>query len=147
MDRRAWQATVHGVTRSWTRISDSAQHSTVYLQVALALELTDCLRLFSYLISFQTNHQDNSFIYFSWRIITLQYFDGFCHTSTGVYYRHTCVPSLLNSPPTSLLAGCHRVPALGSLHHIKFPLATYFTYGNVYAPVLFSQIIPLQPFF
>ena len=28
MDRGAWQATVHGVTNSWTRLSDTAQHST-----------------------------------------------------------------------------------------------------------------------
>ena len=28
MDRRAWRATVHGVTQSWTRLSDEAQHST-----------------------------------------------------------------------------------------------------------------------
>ena len=27
MDRRAWQATVHGVAKSWTRLSDYAQHS------------------------------------------------------------------------------------------------------------------------
>ena len=26
MDRGAWQATVHGVAKSWTRLSDSAQH-------------------------------------------------------------------------------------------------------------------------
>jgi len=26
MDRGAWQATVHGVTKSWTRLSSSAQH-------------------------------------------------------------------------------------------------------------------------
>ena len=27
MDRGAWRATVHGVSKSWTRLSDSAQHS------------------------------------------------------------------------------------------------------------------------
>ena len=26
MDRGAWQATVHGVTKSWTQLSSSAQH-------------------------------------------------------------------------------------------------------------------------
>ena len=29
MDRRAWWATVHGVTKSQTRLIDSAQHSTI----------------------------------------------------------------------------------------------------------------------
>ena len=51
------------------------------------------------------------FIYFSWRIITLQYYDDFCHT---------CMSSLLIplSPPSpSILPGCHRAPPLGSLRH------------------------------
>ena len=43
------------------------------------------------------------FIYlFYLRIITLQYCDGFCHTSIWISYRHTCVPSLLNLPATFL---------------------------------------------
>ena len=34
MDRGAWQATVHGVTKSWTRLSDYHTHfiSTFYYQ-------------------------------------------------------------------------------------------------------------------
>ena len=28
MDRGAWWATVHGVTKSWTQLSNKAQHST-----------------------------------------------------------------------------------------------------------------------
>ena len=35
MDRRAWQATVHGIKKSWTRLRDQTQHST-------------CMRLLSY---------------------------------------------------------------------------------------------------
>ena len=27
-DREAWRAAVHGVTKSWTRLSDQAQHSS-----------------------------------------------------------------------------------------------------------------------
>jgi len=30
MDRRAWQAAVHGVTNSWTQLSDQAQNITLY---------------------------------------------------------------------------------------------------------------------
>ena len=29
MDRGAWWATVHGVTKSWTQLSNYAQHSTL----------------------------------------------------------------------------------------------------------------------
>ena len=28
MDREAWKATVHAITKSWTCLSDKAQHST-----------------------------------------------------------------------------------------------------------------------
>ena len=38
---------------------------------------------------------------FSWKVITLQYCVGFCHTSTWIRHRYTHAPSLLNlSPPT-----------------------------------------------
>ena len=36
-----------------------------------------------------------SFIYFNWRIITLQHCDGFCHTPSWISHRYTRVPSLL----------------------------------------------------
>ena len=42
------------------------------------------------------------FFSFNWRINTLQYCDGPCHTSAWMGHRHTCVPSLLNPLPTSL---------------------------------------------
>ena len=32
------------------------------------------------------------FIYFNWRLITLQYCSGFCHTLTWISHRCTCVP-------------------------------------------------------
>ena len=43
-----------------------------------------------------------SFIYFfiSWRLITLQYCSGFCHTLTWISHRYTCVPH--PDPPSHL---------------------------------------------
>jgi len=41
---------------------------------------------------------------FNWKIIALQYWFHFCHTSTWISHRSTYVPSLLNLPPTSHLA-------------------------------------------
>jgi len=38
----------------------------------------------------------------NWRMIALQYWFDFCHTSTWISHRCTYVPSLLNLPPTSL---------------------------------------------
>ena len=34
-DREAWQATVYRVTKSWTRLSDQAQHSGIIYTVPL----------------------------------------------------------------------------------------------------------------
>ena len=39
IDRGAWQAIVHGVTKRWTRLSDSAQHSTVNVNMVIVLIL------------------------------------------------------------------------------------------------------------
>ena len=57
-------------------------------------------------------------INFNWRIITLQYCDGFCHTSTWIGHRYTCVPpSWTLSLPTLSPWGFLRAPALGALLH------------------------------
>ena len=46
------------------------------------------------------------FIYFNWRLITLQYCSGFCHTLTQISHRCTCVPHPEN--PSHLLP--HPIP-------------------------------------
>ena len=42
------------------------------------------------------------FIFISWRLITLQYCSGFCHTLTWISYGFTCVPHPNPLPATSL---------------------------------------------
>ena len=42
-----------------------------------------------------------SFIFISWRLITLQYCSGFCHTLTWISHGFTCIPIPI-PPPTSL---------------------------------------------
>ena len=37
MDRRAWQAAVHGVAKSWTRLSNSHFHQCVYVCVCVCV--------------------------------------------------------------------------------------------------------------
>ena len=87
--------------------------------------------------------------YFNWRLITLQYCGGFCHTSTWISHRCTCVPpSRTLLPPPSLFH-----PSGLSQHTsfecpascIELGLVIYFTYGNIHVSMLFSQIIPPLP--
>ena len=46
------------------------------------------------------------FIFISWRLITLWYFSGFCHTLTWISHGFTCVPH----PNSPLLPPFHPIP-------------------------------------
>ena len=51
------------------------------------------------------NYQEKAFIYYyyfliSWRLITLQYYSGFCHTLTWISLGYTCIPH--PDPPSHL---------------------------------------------
>ena len=59
------------------------------------------------------------FIYFNWRIGTLQYYDGFCHTSTRISHRYTHVPPSWIPLPSHPFR-CHRAPVLGALRIRRF---------------------------
>ena len=60
-------------------------------------------------------------IYFNWRLITLQYFGGFCHTFTWISHGCTCVPhpetTPHNLPPHPIPLGHPSAPALSTLSH------------------------------
>ena len=60
------------------------------------------------------------FLYFNWRLITLQYCGGFCHTLTWINHGYTCVPH--PEPPSHLPLhpiplGHPSAPALSTLSH------------------------------
>ena len=62
----------------------------------------------------------NYFIYFNWRLITLQYCSGFCHTLTWISHGCTCVPH--PEPPSDLCPhpipqGCCSALDLSALFH------------------------------
>ena len=64
---------------------------------------------------------------FHWRIIVLQFCDGFCHTSTGISLRHTHVPSFSKLPPLHPPPrGCHRAGFGFFASYSKFPLFFFF---------------------
>ena len=59
------------------------------------------------------------FINFSWRLITLQYCSGFCHTSIWTNHGYTCVPHPeppSHLPPHPILPGHPSAPAPGTLY-------------------------------
>ena len=76
------------VNRCWVRfllrpILKSFYHNCVLVYRRLFLHL---LRLSFF----------NWLVYFNWRMITLQYADGGCHTSMWITHRHTCVTLFLS---------------------------------------------------
>ena len=65
-----------------------------------------------------------SFIFISWRLITLQYYSGFCHTLTKISHGFTCIPH--PDPPSHLPL------------HPHLPLSIRFSLG------LKSSVNPLK---
>ena len=63
----------------------------------------------------------NYFIYFNWRLITVQYCGGFCHASTWISHGCTCVLLSWTTPthisPHPITLGCPRALTLSALLH------------------------------
>ena len=60
------------------------------------------------------------FIYLTWRLITLLYCSGFCHTLTWISHGSTCVPHpepSFHFPPYPIPQGHPSAPALSTLSH------------------------------
>ena len=61
-----------------------------------------------------------SFIFISWKLITLQYCSGFCHSVTWISHGFTCAPRPdppSHLPPHPIPLGHPRAPALSTLSH------------------------------
>ena len=62
----------------------------------------------------------SGFICFNWRLMTLQYCCGCCHTLTWISHRCTCVPhfeALSHLPPHPIAHSYPSAPALSGLTH------------------------------
>ena len=88
------------------------------------------------------------FIFISWRLITLQYYSGFCHTLTWISHGFTCVPH--PDPPSHLplhqslwVFPVHQARTLVSC--IQPGLVICFSLDNIHVLMLFSQNIPPSP--
>ena len=63
---------------------------------------------------------EKTFFFFNWRIITLQYCGGFCHTFTWISHECTCVPHPdppSHLPPHPIPQGHPSAPAVSTLSH------------------------------
>ena len=85
------------------------------------------------------------FIYFYWKLITLQYCGGFCYTLTWISHGCTCVPHPEPPSPShpSGLSQCTDFECPVSCTVLG--LVIYFTYGHIHVSMLFSKIIPPSP--
>ena len=95
------------------------------------------------------------FIYFNWRLTTLQYCGDFCHTLTWISHGCTCVPpswTALPPPSQSHPSGLSQCTGFECpVSCIELGLVTYFTYGNIYMFQCYSlksshpYLLPLSP--
>ena len=113
-------------------------HMFIVIPDGYLITPTDCLTSLSNFIYISNivptilNHQFFSFIFISWRLITLQYCSGFCHMLTWISHGFTCVPH--PNPPSHLplhpiplglpsapgLSTCLMYPAwAGDLFHLR----------------------------
>ena len=84
----------------------------------------------------------------NWRLITLQYCSGFCHTLTQISHGCTCVPhpeTLPPSCPSHLLGSSQCTSPEYPVSCMEPGVVIYFTYGNIHVSMLVSQIIPPLP--
>ena len=85
-----------------------------------------------------------SFFFISWRLITLQYCNGFCHTLTWISHGVTCIPHPDTSLSTRFLWVFPVHQAWALVLCIPPGLVICFTIDNIHVLMLFSRNINLQ---
>ena len=128
---------VRSLVGKWRSYWDASQYSKKKKKKKVIAQYL----LFIYLFIFP-------FIFISWRLITLQYCSGFCHTLTWISHGFTCVPHPNPSPaslsiPSLWVFPVHQPWALVSC--IQPGLVICFTLDSILVSMLFSLNIPPSP--
>ena len=120
MDMEALCAAVHGVTESWTWLSGwtelkiiSHQENQKFGSFSFLLHKIS----FYMALAFWNFSFFFTFIFISWRLITLQYCSGFCHTLIWISHGLACIPHsdpTSHLPPHPIPLGLPRAPALST---------------------------------
>ena len=106
-----------------------------------------CSLQFWWILAFFKKFYLFTYLFISWRLITLQYCSDFCHTLTLISYGFTCIPH--PDPPSHL--PLHLIPlglpsAPGPIvSRIQPGPVISFTLDNIQVSMLFSQYIPPSP--
>ena len=100
-------------------ISEGAPSILLFICYTSLLNNLECWSLNLFFIFLFTEFHFFSFIFISWRLITLQYYSGFCHTLIWVNHGFTCVrhpdpPSHL--PPHPIPLGLPSAPGPSTCH-------------------------------
>ena len=89
--------------------------------------------------------------YFNWRLITLQYCGGFCHTFTWISHGCTCVPHPDPPSPSQPSGSSQCTRPEHPVSCIKHGLVIYFTYDIIYMFQCYSlksshpRLLPQSP--
>ena len=80
-----------------------ALHTTLNIKtmrLMVLIYVQDQILVYHYITSYDVSKRHRIFFLISWRLITLQYCSGFCHTLTWISLGYTCIPH--PSPPSHL---------------------------------------------
>ena len=119
---------------TWIIICNTGHHLYLHFEVFFFFPLQPIFLSFFFFL-----------VYFSWRLSTLQYFSGFCHTLIWISHGFTCVPHPeppFHLSPHPIPLGHPSAPAPSTLSHASNLDWRSVSHMIIY---IFSAILPDRP--
>ena len=154
MDREAWSAAIHGVTKSWTRLSDWTELNWMSYVLVASLERVHQREIF-----WRTKLSEDAFssFVFEWqftcvlnsrvKVIFPQNFEGLTQVSAGSCYKGkpetVVIPTpwwdlFIPSVPWGSFWGVHLGPSALQNFPVLFLYALWFLYSSLFDHLLFT---------